>query len=120
MDNLKQKKEVYNQILKRTFPENHKEWGGAGLIITKDPKYKGYSTDLVIFSNDANVYSWLLTELYRIYDSKIDYTNKYVFILEYGNLVQEQLQKGSDLITILDNAFQFIVTKWDTEKDLVD
>lgn len=120
MDNYKDKQEVYNQILKGTFPKNSKEWGGAGLIITKDLNYKGYSTDLVIYSNDANAYSWLLTELYRIYNSKIDYSNKYVFILEYGNLVQEQLQKGIDLITILDNAFQFIVTKWDMEKDLVD
>lgn len=119
MDNLKQKQEVYNQILKRTFPENHKEWGGSGLIITKDPHYKGYSTDLVICSNDANVYSWLLTELYRIYDSKIDYMNKYVFILEYGNMVQEQIKKGNDLTAVLEFLFNSIVLKWDNENDII-
>jgi hypothetical protein len=45
--------------------------------------------------------------------------NKYVFILEYGNMVQEQIKKGNDLTAVLEVLFNSIVSKWDKEDDII-
>ena len=113
MNFTKEKQIIFDHIQNGTFPKNYEEWGGADLIITSDLNVKGYSTDLVVYTDHASPYSWLLTELYRIYSVKIDYLNKYVFIGEFGEIIQNEIKKDTDLFTSLEEVFHYTVAKWD-------
>jgi len=113
MNFTKEKQIVFTHIQNGTFPKNHEEWGGADLIITKDLNVRGHSSDLVVYTDHASPYSWLLTELYRIYSAKINYLNKYVFIGEYGEIIQKEIEKDTDLFTSLEEVFHYTVSKWD-------
>lgn len=117
MDFIKEKQIIFNHIQKGTFPKDYAEWGGADLIITSDSSVKGRSTDLVVYTDHASPYSWLLTELYRIYSTKIHYLNKYEFIGEFGEIIQNEIKKETDLFTSMEDVYHYIVTKWDSEAE---
>jgi len=113
MDFTKEKQMIFEHIQKGTFPKNHEEWGGANLIITKDSNVKGHTGDLVVYTEHASPYSWLLEELFRVYSEKINFINKYVFIGEYGEIIQNEIEKNTDLFTSLEEVFHYTVSKWD-------
>lgn len=85
------------QIKKEKFPTEFPHFGGANLIITDDPKRKGYEHDVVICSEHASALSWLVVQLKEIYNSELDYVNKYGFYTNIGNLMNSCINEGLNL-----------------------
>jgi hypothetical protein len=86
------------QIKKGKFPTEFPHFGGANLIITDDSKRKGYEHDVVICSEHASALSWLVFQLKEIYNSELDYINKYDFYPYIGELIQSSLNANDELI----------------------
>lgn len=86
------------QIKKGKFPTEFQHFGGANLIITDDLKRKGYEHDVVICSEHASALSWLVVQLKEIYNSELDYINKYDFYPYIGELIQSSLNANDELI----------------------
>jgi hypothetical protein len=92
LDNLR-------QIIKnREFPKSFQEFGGANLIITDDIKRKHYEHDVVVYSKHAPELSWLVFELKEIYNSDIDYINKYAFYPSIGELMNNKLKNEVSIV----------------------
>ena len=91
-------KELKHLIERGEFPKNHSHFGGAGLIITDRPSYKGHDTDLRILTSHASAFSWLVFELKEIHAANIDYQNKYDFYPTIGRLIQESFIEDGDII----------------------
>ena len=85
-------------ILSGKFPKNHPHFGGAGLIITDRPSYKGHDSDLRILTPHASAFSWLVFELKEIHSANIDYQNKYDFYPTIGRLIQESFLEDGYII----------------------
>ena len=68
------------------FPKTFPEFGGANLIITKNKNRNFHEGDVMVYSEHAPALSWLVTELAKIYNSEIDYLNKYDFYPSIGKL----------------------------------
>lgn len=95
------------QIKKGNFPTEFPHFGGANLIITDDPKRKGYEHDVVICSEHASALSWLVVQLKEIYNSELDYINKYDFYPYIGESIQSSVNENDDLL----ETMLFIVEK---------
>ena len=68
-----------NKIDSGDFPKNFEHFGGANLIITDDKHRNHYPQDIVVFTENAGSLSWLVFELKQIFNSELDYINKYGF-----------------------------------------
>ena len=88
---MKKLNTLRNLIEQGQFPNEFPEFGGANLIITKDHGYTYYDHDVVVYSEHASALSWLVVELKTIYDSEIDYLNKYDFYPSIGILINKTL-----------------------------
>ncbi len=94
------------------FPNEFKHFGGANLIITNDPKRKGYEHDVVICSEHASALSWLVFELKEIYNDKIDYMNKYDFYPYIGELIKNTLKRQELLFETMLHVVEEIESDW--------
>lgn len=79
------------------FPTVFPHFGGANLIITDDPKRNFHEGDTVIFSEHASALSWLVVQLKEIYNSELDYINKYDFYPYIGELIQSSINTNDEL-----------------------
>lgn len=86
-----------NKIDSGDFPKNFEHFGGANLIITDDKNRNHYPQDIVVFSENAGSLSWLVFELKQIYNSELNYMNKYGFYTNIGNLMNSCLSGGLNL-----------------------
>ena len=108
MDKLKKLKQI---IEEGKFPNKFPEFGGANLIITKNRQRNYHDGDVVVYSEHAPALSWLVIELKKIYDSEIDFMNKYAFYPKIGELINKTLLKEE----LLFETMLHIVNE--TEKD---
>lgn len=93
------------------FPKNHNHFGGANLIITDDPNRNFHKGDMVIYTEHASALSWLIQELKKIYESKLNYANKYDFYPFIGELIQTSINSNDDLF----QTMLFVVDKIEEE-----
>ena len=95
------------QINEGKFPTVFPHFGGANLIITNDLNRNFQEGDLIIYSEHASALSWLVVELKKIYNSKLNYSNKYDFYPYIGELIQCSVNANYDLF----ETMLFVVKK---------
>ena len=100
------------QINKRKFPTEFPHFGGANLIITDDHSRNFYEGDTVIYSEHASALSWLVVQLKEIYDSELDYINKYDFYPHIGKLIQSSINANNELIETMLFVVEKIKEDW--------
>ena len=93
------------------FPKDFSHFGGADLIITNDPNRNFREGTVVVYTEHAAALSWLVFELKKIYDSKLNAANKYEFYPYIGELIQASVNAKDDLF----ETMLFVVVK--IEKD---
>ena len=93
------------------FPVDFPQFGGANLIITNDPNRNFHKGDMVIYTEHASALSWLIQELKKIYESKLNYANKYDFYPFIGELIQISINSNDDLF----QTMLFVVDKIEEE-----
>jgi hypothetical protein len=101
---IKQLKDIINN---GKFPTDFPHFGGANLIITNDPNRNYHEGDVVVYSEHAGAISWLVVELKRVYDSKLNSVNKYDFYPYIGELIQASVKAHDDLF----ETMLFVVDK---------
>jgi hypothetical protein len=79
------------------FPTDSPRFGGANLIISNDPNRNYHEGDVVVYSEHASALSWLVVELKKVYDSKLNSSNKYDFYPCIGELIQASVNANDDL-----------------------
>jgi hypothetical protein len=104
--------ELRTKIKSGQFPTDFPHFGGANLIITNDPKRNFHEGDVVILTDHASALSWLVVELKRIYDSKLNSLNKYDFYPYIGELIQASVNANDDLFETMLFVVQKIKEDW--------
>ncbi len=94
------------------FPIDYPHFGGANLIITNDPNRNFHSDDLVVYTDHAAALSWLVVELKKIYDSELNYRNKYDFYSYIGELIQASVNTNDDLFDTMFFVIEKIEEDW--------
>lgn len=94
------------------FPSNFPEFGGANLIITKNPERNYHEEDLVVYSEHASALSWLVFELKKVYDTELNYVNKYDFYPSIGKLIKETLDRQDLLFETMLIVVDQIEKEW--------
>ncbi len=89
------------------FPTDFLHFGGANLIITNEPDRNFHEGDLVIYTEHAAALSWLVIELKKIFDSKLNSMNKIDFYPYIGRLIQASVNANDDLF----DTMLFVVEK---------
>ena len=89
------------------FPTDSPYFGGADLIITNDPNRSFRDGTVVVYTEHAAALSWLVFELKKIYDSKLNSSNKYDFYPYIGELIQASVNAYDDLF----ETMLFVVDK---------
>lgn len=112
---MKKLSTLRQQIEKGKFPKKFPEFGGANLIITKDVNRNYYDHDIVVYSEHASALSWLVTELKNIYDSEIDYLNKYDFYPSIGIIINNTLTRQELLFETMLHIVDEIEKEWGTK-----
>jgi hypothetical protein len=105
-------KTLKDKINSGKFPKNHPHFGGANLIITNDSNRNYHEGDLVIYTEHASALSWLILELKKIYDSKLDSLNKYDFYPSIGKLIQASVNANDDLFETMLYVVERINEDW--------
>jgi len=90
-----------SKVQQQLFPAEFPEFGGANLIITKDPLRNHYPHDVFVCTEYASELSWLVEELKGIYNSDIDYMNKYQFYPFIGESMKLAINEGKPLMEIM-------------------
>lgn len=103
---------LIGKINSGNFPKKFPHFGGANLIITDDPNRNFHEGDLVIYSEHASALSWLVVELKKIYNSKLNYSNKYDFYPYIGELIQSSVNANDDLFETMLFVVQKIKEDW--------
>jgi hypothetical protein len=101
-----------NKIEQGKFPSDFPHFGGANLIITDDTKRNFHEGDTVIYSEHASALSWLVVQLKEIYDSELDYINKYDFYPYIGELIQSSVNANDDLFETMLYVIKKIKEDW--------
>lgn len=104
--------ELTEKINSGSFPKIFPHFGGANLIITNDLNRNFQDGDLIIYSDHASALSWLVLELKRIYDSRLNSLNKYDFYPYIGELIQASLNANDDLFETMLFVVQKIKEDW--------
>jgi hypothetical protein len=94
------------------FPTDFPQFGGANLIITNESDRIFQEGDIVIYSEHASALSWLVTELKKIYDSKLKSSNKYNFYPYIGELIQASVNANDDLFETMLFVMDKIEEDW--------
>lgn len=100
------------QINEGLFPSNFPHFGGANLIITNDENRNFHENDFVVYSQHASALSWLVIELKKVYDSKLDYLNKYDFYPYIGKLIASSTNANDDLFETMLFVIEKIEEDW--------
>ena len=93
--------EIKEAIANGTFPIDYENFGGAGVIITSDPNFKGCDGDKILFTDDAPRISWLISRLKNAYEKNIDFRNKESFYTLMIQAAAHSLEKG-DIFDVMD------------------
>ena len=104
---MKQIENLRTVINRGQFPKELSHFGGADLIITNDPKRSFREGTVVVYTEHAAALSWLVFELKKIYDSKLNASNKYGFYPYIGELIQSSVNAYDDLF----ETMLFVVDK---------
>jgi hypothetical protein len=94
------------------FPFEYKHFAGTGLIIADDPKYTGYSDDIVLCMPHAESLSWLVHNLKDVYQDKIDYMNKFEFYYTIGLKIKEEFSNDGEFIDAMMSVNDEVERRW--------
>ena len=94
------------------FPNNFRHFGGANLIITDDTQRNYHEGDIVVCSEHASALSWLVVELKKIYDSDLNYLNKFNFYPYIGELINNTLKRQELLFETMLHVVEEIESDW--------
>ncbi len=97
------------------FPTDFQHFGGANLIITNDENRHYHESDTVIYTKHASALSWLVVELKKIYDSNLNFRNKYDFYPYIGILIQSSVKHNDDLFDTMLFVVEKIEEDWGTK-----
>jgi hypothetical protein len=97
------------------FPTDFPHFGGANLIITNDPNRNYHEADVVVYTDHAAALSWLVIELKKIYDAKLNSSNKYNFYPYIGELIQASVNANDDLFETMLFVMDKIEEDWGGE-----
>jgi len=97
------------------FPVDSPHFGGADLIITNDPNRSFREGTVVVYTEHAAALSWLVFELKKIYDSKLNSSNKYEFYPYIGELIQSSVNAYDDLFETMLFVVDKIEEDWGTK-----
>lgn len=112
---MKKLDELRQIIEKGKFPRQFPEFAGANLIITKNKDRNFDESDILVYSENASALSWLVVELKKIYDSEIDYINKYDFYPSIGKLINRYMTKEGHLFDVMLLIIDEIEHEWGTK-----
>lgn len=107
--------DLKSQIGQGRFPTDFPHFGGANLIITDDENRHHLEGDIVIFSIHASALSWLVIQLKKIYDSNLNYRNKFDFYHYIGFLIQSSVKHNDDLFDTMLFVVEKIEEDWGTK-----
>jgi len=105
-------KALKEKINSGQFPTEFPHFGGANLIITNDENRNFLEGDLVIYTEHASALSWMLIELKKVYDSSLNYKNKYEFYPYIGELIQASVKANDDLFETMLFVMDKIEEDW--------
>ena len=108
-------KELKTKINAGQFPSNFPHFGGANLIITNDPNRNFREGTVVVYTEHAAAMSWLVFELKKIYDSKLNASNKYGFYPYIGELIEASVKAYDDLFETMLFVVNKIEEDWGTK-----
>ena len=111
---MKQIENLRTVINRGQFPKELSHFGGADLIITNDPKRSFREGTVVVYTEHAAALSWLVFELKKIYDSKLNASNKYGFYPYIGELIQASVNAYDDLFETMLFVVDKIEEDWGT------
>jgi hypothetical protein len=97
------------------FPNEFSHFGGADLIISDDPNRSFREGTVVVYTEHASALSWLVFELKKIYDSKLNAANKYDFYPYIGELIQSSVKAHDDLFETMLFVVDKIEEDWGTK-----
>ena len=112
---MKQIENLRTVINSGQFPKEFSHFGGANLIITNDPKRSFREGTVVVYTEHAAALSWLVFELKKIYDSKLNAANKYDFYPYIGELIQASVNANDDLFETMLFVVDKIEEDWGTK-----
>ena len=112
---MKQIENLRTVINSGQFPKEFSHFGGANLIITNDPKRSFREGTVVVYTEHAAALSWLVFELKKIYDSKLNAANKYDFYPYIGELIQASVNANDDLFETMLFVVDKIEEDWGNE-----
>ena len=104
--------ELKNLISQGKFPNSYPEFGGANLIITSNLNRNFHDSDIVVFSEHAAALSWLVIELKKIYNTDLNYANKYDFYPYIGELINRTLIKQELIFETMLHVIDQIENDW--------
>ncbi len=104
--------ELRQKVEKGLFPNQFKEFGGAGLIITSDENRAHIEGKTIVITEHAAAMSWLVYQLKDIYDNDLDWRNKYDFYPFIGELVNESLTSQEKLFDSMLYVIDVIEETW--------
>lgn len=92
-------------IKKGSFPNVFPEFGGAGLIITKEENkpFRDQEDLIIIYTQHASAISWLVNDLKNIYATEINSSNKYNFYPFIGRTIQKAIENNYDVFEVLED-----------------
>lgn len=112
---MKQIENLRTVINSGQFPKEFSHFGGANLIITNDPNRNFREGTVVVYTEHAAALSWLVFELKKIYDSKLNAANKYDFYPYIGELIQASVKAYDDLFETMLFVVDKIEEDWGNE-----
>ena len=108
-------KELKEKINSGQFPKDFSHFGGADLIITNNSNRSFREGTVVVYTEHAAALSWLVFELKKIYDSKLNSSNKYEFYPYIGVLIQSSVNAYDDLFETMLFVVDKIEEDWENE-----
>jgi hypothetical protein len=77
--------------------QTHDNWGGAGVVVTSDPKFTGKECDLVVLTNTPRPIVWLMISLAEICSPLINWSNKYEFYRTIAEIAEGFIDEKGNL-----------------------
>jgi uncharacterized protein YsxB (DUF464 family) len=105
-------KTLKDKINSGQFPSHFPHFGGANLIITNDTQRNFREGDIVVCSEHASALSWLVVELKIIYESDLNYENKFNFYPYIGQLINNTLKRQELLFETMLHVIEEIENDW--------
>ena len=110
--------ELVEKINSGNFLKDFSHFGGADLIITNDANRTFREGTVVVYTEHAAAMSWLVFELKKSYDSKLNAANKYDFYPYIGELIEASVKANDDLFETMLFVVDKIEEDWGDESFL--